>query len=92
MKLTNSQLTNYVNRIKLKRANMPRYRDQLKNLQDDLEKHINEDISNGVRVTKVIVAGSWKKGTILRPTGDNPIDIDVVFYIEVYRPLNSWTE
>src|SRR5690606_35710710 len=25
--------------------------------------------------------GSWKKGTILRPTGDNPIDIDLVLYI-----------
>jgi hypothetical protein len=82
MKLFNSQLSNFVNRIKLKRDNMPRYRDQLVNLQDDLERHINEDISNGVKVTRIIVAGSWKKGTILRPTGENPIDIDVVFYIE----------
>lgn len=82
MKLNNSQLTNFVNRIKLKRENMTGYRNQVTNLQEDLEKHIAEDISTGVKVTKVIIAGSWKKGTILRSTGDNPIDIDLVLYIE----------
>jgi predicted nucleotidyltransferase len=82
MKLNNSQLTNFVNRIKLKRDNMPRYRTQVRNLQEDLEKHITEDSSTGVKVTRVIIAGSWKKGTILRHTGENPIDIDLVLYVE----------
>ncbi|WP_460572351.1 CBASS oligonucleotide cyclase [Flaviaesturariibacter terrae] len=82
MKLTNTDLTNFVNRIKLKRDNMPKFRTQVTNLQEDLEKHINEDQSTGIKVTKVIIAGSWKKGTILRATGANPIDIDLVLYVE----------
>lgn len=82
MKLNNSQLTNFINRIKLKRDNMTGYRSQVINLQEDLERHITEDIATGVKVIRVIIAGSWKKGTILRPTGDNPIDIDLVLYIE----------
>jgi hypothetical protein len=69
MKLTNNQLTNFINRIKLKKDNMPVYRNQVNNLQEDLEKHIAEDTSTGIKVTKATIAGSWKKGTILRPTG-----------------------
>lgn len=61
---------------------MPSYRSQVGNLQEDLEKFITQDITTGIKVTKVTIAGSWKKGTILRPTGDNPIDIDLVLYIE----------
>lgn len=82
MKLNNSQLTNFVNRIKLKRENMAPYRDQVANLQDDLEKYIAQDNSTGIKVTRAVIAGSWKKGTILRATGDNPIDFDLVLYIE----------
>ncbi len=82
MKLNNSQLTNFIDRIKLRRENMTGYRSQVGNLQEDLEKFITQDITTGVKVTKVTIAGSWKKGTILRPTGDNPIDIDLVLYIE----------
>ena len=61
---------------------MPGYRSQVGNLQENLELHINQDISAGIKVTRVIIAGSWKKGTILRHTGDNPIDIDIVLYVE----------
>jgi len=82
MKLNNSQLTNFINRIKLRRENMDGYRKQVNNLREDLEKYITEDVTTGVKVTRVIIAGSWKKGTILRPTGENPIDIDLVLYIE----------
>lgn len=60
---------------------MPGFRTQVSNLQEDLERYITEDIATGIKVTRVIIAGSWKKGTILRPTGDNPIDIDLVLYI-----------
>ena len=62
---------------------MTAYRTQVNNLQEDLERHITEDITTGVKVTQVIIAGSWRKGNnILRATGDNPIDIDLVLYIE----------
>lgn len=82
MKLTNTELQNFINRIKLKRDNMPKYRDQLTNLKDRLEKKIKDDASNEMKVTKYQIAGSWGKGTILRHTGENPIDIDLVLYIE----------
>ncbi|MFZ6051559.1 CBASS oligonucleotide cyclase [Halocola ammonii] len=82
MQLKNSQLQIFVDSIKLRRENMPKYRDQFNNLISRLEDKIHEDESTGLKVTKVIRAGSWKKGTILRSTGDNPIDVDLVFVIE----------
>lgn len=82
MKLNNSQLGNFISRIKLKRDNMTPYREQVNRLIEDLNKHISEDQSTGIKVTRAIIAGSWKKGTILRATGDRPIDIDLVLYIE----------
>jgi hypothetical protein len=82
MKLTNTQLQNFISRIKLKRENMPKYKEQIDNLILKLEEKIKKDESTGLRVTRVLRAGSWKKGTILRPTGDFPIDIDLVFFIE----------
>lgn len=82
MKLNNTQLLNFVGRIKLKRENMPKFREQIKNLQDKLETKIKDDKRTGLKVTRYIIAGSWKKRTILRHTGDNPIDIDLVLYVE----------
>lgn len=82
MKLTNTQLQNFIGRIKLKEEYMPKYRDQIKNLKDELEAKIKDDKRTGLRVTKFLLAGSWKKRTILRPTGENPIDIDLVLYVE----------
>lgn len=81
MKLTNSQLANFVNRIKLKSENMPKYRDQIKNLREKLEEKIKNDKRTGIKVSKFNIAGSWKKKTILRNTGDHPIDVDLVLYI-----------
>jgi hypothetical protein len=82
MKLTNTQLQNFIGRIKLKEENMQKYRDQISNLKGSLEKKIRDDKRTGMKVTKYLLAGSWKKRTILRPTGENPIDIDLVLYVE----------
>lgn len=82
MKLTNTQLQNFIGRIKLKPENMPKYRDQINNLKEKLETKIKEDKRTGIKVTKYILAGSWKKRTILKPTGENPIDIDLILYVE----------
>lgn len=82
MIFTNVQLQNFIGRIKLKNENMPKYRDQIDNLRDKLAKKIKEDSRTGMKVTKFILAGSWKKRTILRPTGDNPIDIDLILFVE----------
>lgn len=68
---------------------MPKFRDQVKNLQEKLEVKIREDKRTGLKVTKYLLAGSWKKGTILRHTGDNPIDIDLVLFIESENDLKS---
>ncbi len=82
MKLTNLQLENFIGRIKLKEANMKKYRDQVNNLKIKLETKIKDDERTGVKVTKFLIAGSWKKRTILRPTGENPIDIDLILFVE----------
>jgi Second Messenger Oligonucleotide or Dinucleotide Synthetase domain len=82
MKLTNPQLQKFIERIKLKQDNMPKYREQVKTLQEKLEAKIKDDKRSGLRVTRSMIAGSWKKGTILRPTGENPIDIDLVLFVE----------
>ena len=82
MILTNPQLTNFINRIKLQSSDMPKYRTQLANLRDKLEAKIKNDGETGVRVTRSIIAGSWKKRTVLRASGDHPIDVDLVLFVE----------
>ena len=81
MKLDNNRLRPFINKIRLHRDNMGKYRNQIDNLKKKLEDKIKNDDSNGLKVTKFLLAGSWKKHTILRPTGDNPIDIDLVLYV-----------
>ncbi len=82
MRLTNGQLQNFITRIKLKRDDMPKYRDQINNLREKLEEKIKNDKRTGLKVTRFIIAGSWKKRTILRPTGEHPIDVDLVLYVD----------
>ena len=82
MKLSDAQLSIFIDNIKLKAENMKKYRDQLKNLKEKLEAKIKNDKNTGLRVTKYIISGSWKKRTILRPTGEHPIDIDLVLFVE----------
>ncbi len=82
MKLDNNQLQFFVNKIKLKPENMQKYRDQINNLKEKLEDKVVNDENTELKVTKYLLAGSWKKHTILKPTGENPIDIDLVLFIE----------
>lgn len=82
MKLNNTQLHVFVDKIKLKSDYMPKYREQLENLKTKLNDKIKNDKRTGLKVTKYVIAGSWKKHTILKPTGDNPIDIDLVLFVE----------
>lgn len=81
MQLTDSELDNFVKRIKLHPDNMPKFRDQAKRLREQLDEKIKKDASNSIRVSKSLIAGSWKKHTILRPTGTNPIDLDLVLFV-----------
>ena len=82
MKLNNGQLGNFINRIKLWRDDMPKYRTQVNYLKERLEAKIANDDRTGVKVTKYLLAGSWKKRTILRSSSAHPIDIDLILYVE----------
>ncbi|MFD2907522.1 CBASS oligonucleotide cyclase [Flavobacterium ardleyense] len=81
MNLDNNQLQFFVNKIKLQPENMQKYRDQIDNLKSKLENKIKHDQNTGLKVTKFLLAGSWKKRTILKASGDNPIDIDLVLFV-----------
>ena len=81
MEYTNEQLKNYVNRIKLTREQKQSYIEQIDNLKDKVSQAINS--MKHTKVIKVKQAGSWKKGTALAPKGDYPLDIDMVFYLNL---------
>jgi hypothetical protein len=81
MKLNDNELGHFVDKIKLQNENMSKYRDQINNLKAKLEDKIKNDQSTGIKVSKYLLAGSWKKRTILKATGDNPIDIDLVLFV-----------
>ena len=81
MEYTNQQLSNFVKRIKLTQEQKSSYADQIDNLKDNVLKAING--MENARVTKVRRAGSWKKGTALAPKGDYPLDIDMVFFLDL---------
>ena len=81
MEYTNQQLINYVNRIKLTQDKKSSYTKQIDSLKENVLKAVNN--MEGSKVTKVKRAGSWKKGTALAPKGDYPLDIDMVFFLDV---------
>ena len=81
MEYTNQQLNNYVNRIKLTQEKKSSYTNQVDNLKDNVLKAVNG--MENTKVTNVKRVGSWKKGTALAPKGDYPLDIDMVFYLDL---------
>lgn len=81
MRLNNVELLHFVDKIKLQSDDMPKYREQINNLKEKLENKIKNDESTGMKVSKYLLVGSWKKHTILKATGDNPIDIDLVLFV-----------
>jgi tRNA nucleotidyltransferase (CCA-adding enzyme) len=48
-------------------------------LVTELSKHLSDQ--DDIKITKVVKAGSFAKYTILRKTSEDPVDVDVVFYI-----------
>lgn len=81
MDYTNEKLNNYVNRIKLTQEKKSSYTQQIDNLKNNVLKAVNG--MENTKVTKVKRAGSWKKNTALAPKGDYPLDIDMVFYLDI---------
>lgn len=80
MEYTNEEMKRFVDRIKLTNERKKNYTNQIDNLKDNVTGAIGE--IEGIKLLKVKQAGSWKKGTGLAPRGENPLDIDMVFFIE----------
>ena len=85
MDYTNQQLNNYVNRIKLSQDKKSSYGNQIDNLKNNVLKAVKG--MKNTKVTKVKRAGSWKKGTALAPKGDYPLDIDIVFFLDLEEDI-----
>lgn len=81
MKYNNSELLRYVDRIKFTQEDKRKYQPQIDNLIKSLSDCIKEN--SDTKVLKVLQAGSWKKGTILKADSENPVDIDLVFFLDI---------
>ena len=80
MPLTNTELLWYdSNVLRLTQQQRTEYHGQVDRLIKELRKHVGNQPE--LTVTKVVKAGSFAKYTILRKTNDDPVDVDVVFYI-----------
>ena len=86
MEYTNQQLNNYVNRIKLTQGQKASYAQQIDHLKSNISNAINN--MENTKVIKAKRAGSWKKGTALAPKGDYPLDIDMVFYLNLEEQVS----
>jgi len=81
MKLTNQQLENFVNRIRLSRDEKGPYAPQIDKLKSNVISAING--MPETKVTRVRRAGSWIKGTALKPRDGFALDVDMVFFLDV---------
>lgn len=80
MTLTNTDLQYYDgNVLRLSAEKRKEYHGQVDNLIIELRKHITQQ--SDLKITKVVKAGSFAKYTILQKTNEDPIDVDIVFYI-----------
>ena len=80
MPLTNTQMRYYdANVLRLPADKRLEYHAQVDRLVEHLQKKIKENTE--FRVTRVVKAGSFAKYTILRKTREDPLDVDVVFYL-----------
>lgn len=80
MPLTNTQVRFYdSNMLRLPKDKRESYNAQVDRLISSLRKTLREQ--DKITIKRVVKAGSFAKHTILRKTSDNPVDVDVVFYI-----------
>ena len=80
MPLSNAQLCRYDSEVlRLPPDKRGEYHKQVDHLIETLRRDIASE--TGIKVTKVVKAGSFAKFTILRKTSEDPVDVDVVFYL-----------
>lgn len=95
MPLTNTQVRYYdANVLRLSVDKRSEYHAQVDRLVEHLQARIKEHTE--FRITRVVKAGSFAKYTILRKTSEDPLDVDVVFYLgdenvdqETYESLSN---
>lgn len=80
MPLTNKQIRYYdSNVLRLSKDKRESYNAQVDRLIDALRKSLKKQ--DKITISRVVKAGSFAKHTILRKTADDPVDVDVVFYV-----------
>jgi tRNA nucleotidyltransferase (CCA-adding enzyme) len=80
MPLSNAKLQFYdSNILRLPADKRKQYHEQVDRLTTALGIRLKEQTD--IKVTKVVKAGSFAKFTILKKTNEDPVDVDVVFYI-----------
>lgn len=80
MPLSNAQLKFYdSNVLRLSAAKRTEYHGQVDRLVSALSSRLKDQTD--IKITKVVKAGSFAKYTILQKTNQDPVDVDVVFYI-----------
>jgi len=80
MALSNTEIRYYDNNVlRLPADKRKDYHAQVDRLVSELSKSLRNQ--NDIKITKVVKAGSFAKYTILRKTSEDPVDVDVVFYI-----------
>ena len=80
MPLTNSQLRHYDSKVlRLPDDKRKDYHRQVDWLINSLSRELKA--RTAAKITKVVKAGSFAKFTILRKSNNDPVDVDVVFYL-----------
>ena len=80
MALSNTQLRYHDSEVlRLPGDKRKEYHAQVDRLIANLCRNVRDKTK--IKITKVVKAGSFAKFTILRKTGDTPVDVDVVFYV-----------
>src|SRR6185312_1735431 len=80
MPLSNAKLQFYdSNVLRLPADKRKEYHEQVDRLVAALGSSLKEQTD--IKVTTVVKAGSFAKFTILRKTNEDPVDVDVVFYV-----------
>src|SRR3954466_13600279 len=78
--LSNTQLRFYDSEVlRLPREKRTEYHAQVDRLIATLSATVKDKTK--IKITRVVKAGSFAKFTILRKSVDDPVDVDVVFYI-----------
>jgi tRNA nucleotidyltransferase (CCA-adding enzyme) len=80
LSLSNTEIRYYDSAVlRLPADKRKEYHEQVDRLISALTKRVHEQ--SDIKITKVVKAGSFAKYTILRKTSEDPVDVDVVFYI-----------